>query len=100
MTDPDIELRFYKAHGRSTPDLKIRWGDLAELYRTSGCSNEQIGSLDGPGTGVALVCDARIKLEQFVLIEGVNKKGEKRSATSWATWRLADDVAAASIQLL
>lgn len=100
MSDADIELRFYRAHGRATPDLTIRWGDLTELYRTSGCSNEQIASLDGPGTGVALVCDGRIKLDQFVLIEGVNKKGQKRSATSWATWRLADDIAAASIQLL
>lgn len=100
MSDDDIELRFYKTHGRATPDLAIRWGDLTQLYRTSGCSSEQIASLDGPGIGVALVCDGRIKLDQFVLIEGVDKKGEKRSATSWATWRLADDIAAASIQLL
>lgn len=100
LNDPDTELRFYKGLDSVNPDLKIRWGDWVTWFRTSGCSNDQIATLDGPGVGVALACDGRVRIEQFVKIEAENKKGKIRSATSWATWRLTDDVVAASIHLL
>lgn len=100
LSDPVTELRFYKKADSQKPDLTVRWGDWVTWYRKSGCSNTQIATLDGPGLGVALVCDGRVHIEEFSKIEGVDRKGSIRSATSWATWRLTDDVVAASIHLL
>lgn len=100
MKDESLELRFYKSLPATTPALSLSWGQLKDLYKSTGCANDQIATLDGPGQGMALVCDGRIPIDEFVYIEGVNSKGEKRAATSWSTWLLQEDVAAASIQLL
>jgi hypothetical protein len=93
----DTTLNFHDKSG------KIRysksWSQLESAYRDSDCSNQAIATLDGSLMGSALICDGSLDLDGIVTIEGVNAKGEKRSATSWSVYMVNEHVAAASIGL-
>ncbi len=93
----DMTLNFYGA------DSKIKythkWSDLVESYRQTGCNGEQVATMDGYLMGVALVCDGSIDMTNIQLIEGIDPKGEKRSATSWGSYLVSEDVQAVSIGL-
>src|SRR5690606_34545458 len=91
-------LRFQYAD--QTPPLEIRWEDLASAWQTSGCSDEMIETLDGPMRGVALICDGRIDIARVRYIEAITNTGDKRIATSWASYVLSELVHGVSIQLL
>lgn len=95
----DVELRFYKQQG-SSPEVKILWQDLQAISRVSGCSAEQVQSLNKAPPGTVLICDSRLRISDYGLVEAVNRAGEKKTATSWGSWRVADDVMAAVINLL
>jgi hypothetical protein len=93
----DTTLNFYDKSG------KIRysksWAQLENAYRDTDCSNQSIATLDGSLMGSALICDGSLDLDGIVTIEGVNAKGEKRSATSWSAYMVNEHVAATSIGL-
>lgn len=93
----DTTLNFHDKSG------KIRysksWSQLESAYRDSDCSDQAIATLDGSLMGSALICDGSLDLEGIVSIEGINAKGEKRSATSWSVYMVNEHVAAASIGL-
>ncbi len=93
----DTTLNFYDKTG------KIRytksWSQLENAYRETDCSNQAIATLDGSLMGSALICDGSLDLDGIVSIEGIDSKGEKRSATSWSSYMVNENVAAASIGL-
>lgn len=93
----DTTLNFYDKSG------KIRysktWSQLENSYRETDCSNQAIATLDGSLMGSALICDGSLDLDGIASIEGVDAKGEKRSATSWSAYMVNESVAAASIGL-
>lgn len=93
----DTTLNFYDKAG------KIRysktWSQLENAYRDTDCSNRDIATLDGALMGSALICDGSLNLGDITAIEGIDAKGDKRSATSWATYMVNEDVAAVSIGL-
>lgn len=91
-------LNFFKK-GNDTPVFTAAWGDLETAYKTSGCTNEQIETLDGPMPGVTLICDGRIKINEIKRIEAVSNDGESKSTTDFSTYKRADDVLAVIIQL-
>jgi hypothetical protein len=93
----DTTLTFYDKAGRVR--FSKSWSQLTNAYRETGCSNEAIATLDGSLMGSALVCDGSLDLDGIASIEGVDAKGEKRSATSWSVYMLTEKVAAASIGL-
>jgi hypothetical protein len=93
-----VTLKFYK-QSAEVPALTLSWTELETAYKTTNCTDEMIATLDGPLTGTALVCDGRIKIDQYSHIVGVSEKGKTRNATSWSTFRLTDDVVGAAIQL-
>lgn len=76
-----------------------KWSQLESAYHDTGCSREQVRFLDGYLVGSALICDGSLDLSGIVRIEGVEAKGEKRSATSWSSYQLDDDVFGVSIGL-
>ncbi len=75
------------------------WSQLESAYRDTDCSNQDIATLDGSLMGSALICDGSLDLSGIAMIEGIDAKGEKRSATSWAVYMVNENVAAASIGL-
>ena len=79
--------------------LSYKWSELTSAYRSTGCSNAQIATLDGYLQGAALVCDGSIDLNQISRIEVINEKGQKRTATSWSVYHIRDDVLGVSIGL-
>lgn len=93
----ETTLNFYDKSG------KIRytktWSQLENAWRETDCSNQAIATLDGLLMGSALVCDGSLNLDGVATIEGVDAKGEKRSATSWAGYMVNEHVAAVSIGL-
>jgi hypothetical protein len=91
-------LKFYKKD-QDTPFYSAAWSDLETAYKTSGCNNEQIESLDGPMPGVALICDGRIKMSEVAKIEAISDKGEVKFGQSFSTYKRSDDVLAAIVQL-
>ena len=91
-------LKFYKKD-QETPFYSVAWSDLETAYKTSGCNNEQIESLDGPMPGVALICDGRIKMSEVAKIEAISDKGEVKFGQSFSTYKRSDDVLAAIVQL-
>lgn len=93
----DTTLNFYEKSGRIR--YTKSWNQLTNAYRETDCSNAAIATLDGSLMGSALICDGSLNLDGIVSIEGVDAKGEKRSATSWSVYMLNENVAAASIGL-
>ncbi|HET9240146.1 MAG TPA: hypothetical protein VFO10_22980 [Oligoflexus sp.] len=93
----DTTLNFYEKSGRVR--YSKSWNQLSNAYRETDCSNQAIATLDGSLMGSALICDGSLNLDGIVSIEGVDAKGEKRSATSWSVYMLNENVAAASIGL-
>jgi len=93
----DTTLNFYEKSGRVR--YSKSWSQLTNAYRETDCSNQAIATLDGSLMGSALICDGSLNLEGIASIEGVDAKGEKRSATSWSIYMLNENVAAASIGL-
>ncbi len=91
-------LQFYKKDQENAAH-SFSWAELVSLYKTTGCTNEQIETLDGPMPGVALICDGRIKISEIVKIEAVSDAGEKKFAYDFSTYKKSDDVLAAIIQL-
>lgn len=91
-------LNFYKK-GNNTAFYSAAWGDLETAYKSSGCKNEQIETLDGPMPGVTLICDGRININEIERIEAVDATGESKSTTEFSTYKRADDVLAVIIQL-
>jgi len=91
-------LNFYKLD-QEEPVYSVTWADLSNAYKTSGCNNNQIETLDGPMPGVTLICDGRIKISEIVKVEAVNDNGEKKSGYDFSTYKKSDDVLAAVVQL-
>lgn len=91
-------LNFYGKNS-DTPIYSALWADLETAYKTSGCKNEQIETLDGPMPGVTLICDGRIKLSEIERIEAVDDSGETKSCDAFSTYQRADDVLAIIVQL-
>lgn len=87
-----MTLNFYKKLGDAQPAFTKSWSELAEAYKTTGCSNSQISVLDGYLVGVALICDGSFKLDGIQYIEGIQDDGEKRSATSWSSYPVTEDI--------
>lgn len=90
-------LRLYKK-GVAEPAWSQSWDDLVAAYKTTGCDNDQIGTMDG-GEGTALICDGSLKIEDFYAADAIDDNGDVRRATSWSTFAVSDDVLAAAIQL-
>lgn len=95
----DIELRFYKTRG-TAPALKLSWNELQAMARGVGCSPEQQASQKSASPASVLLCDGRLRIQDYSYIEAINRAGEIKSATSWGTWRVADDVMNASINFM
>jgi hypothetical protein len=93
----DTTLNFYEKSGRVR--YSKSWSQLINAYRETDCSNQAIATLDGSLMGSALICDGSLNLDGIVSIEGVDPKGEKRSATSWSVYMINENVAAVSIGL-
>lgn len=93
----DTTLNFYDKSGRVR--YAKSWSQLTNAYRETDCSNDAIATLDGSLMGSVLICDGSLNLDGIASIEGVDAKGEKRSATSWSVYMLNEKVAAASIGL-
>jgi hypothetical protein len=93
----DTTLHFYDKNGKLR--YSKSWAQLENAWRETDCSNQAVATLDGSLMGSALICDGSLDLDGIASIEGVNAKGEKRSATSWATYMVNEQVAAASIGL-
>lgn len=91
-------LNFY-GKNKDTPVYSALWADLENAFRTSGCENEQIETLDGPMPGVTLICDGRIKISEIERIEAVTDDGETKSCDAFSTYQKADDVLAIIVQL-
>jgi len=91
-------LNFYR-NGHDTPAYSAKWADLEKAYKSSGCSNDQIESLDGPMPGVTLICDGRIKISEITKVEAVNESGEKKYGYDFSTYKKSADILAAIIQL-
>lgn len=75
------------------------WGELQDSFRTSGCSDSQVSSLDGYLIGNALICDGSLDFSKVRLITGTDESGKQRSATSWSVYRASDDVITVSLGL-
>ncbi|WP_141734323.1 hypothetical protein [Oligoflexus tunisiensis] len=93
----DTTLNFHDASGKLR--FSRSWAQLEQAWRDTDCRNEDIATLDGSLKGAALICDGSFDLKDITLIEGVNAKGEKRRATSWAAYMVNEHVAATSIGL-
>jgi hypothetical protein len=93
----DTTLNFYDKNGRLR--FTKSWAQLESAWRDTDCSNQAVATLDGSLKGSALICDGSLDLDGIASIEGVNAKGEKRSATSWAAYMVNEHVAATSIGL-
>lgn len=92
-------LRFYKNPGDAEPAFSKYWSELAEAYKSSGCSNDQIATMDGYLMGTALICDGSFNLENIKFIEAQQDNGEKHMATSWSSYPVSEDVTGYSIGL-
>lgn len=88
----NMTLKFYKNIGDSEPAFTKTWTELEDAYKTTGCSNEQIAALDGYLVGAALICDGSFKLDGIHFIQGEQDDGEKRSATSWSSYPVTEDI--------
>ncbi len=91
-------LNFYKKD-QTSPFYSVPWAELETAYKTSGCSNDQIETLDGPMPGVTLICDGRIKISEVAQVEAVSDNGEKKYGYEFSTYKRSDDILAAIIQL-
>ena len=99
LEDPGATIKFYRGV-QSAPFYTTSWTDLKRAYRSSGCSNNQIGSLDGPLDAV-LICDGRLgKLSELSKIEVfAPKEGETKVATAFSAYNRSDDVLSVMVQL-
>ncbi len=88
-------LNFYRANG--SLKMSRKWADLTDSYRVTGCSDEQIASLDGYLMGAALICDGSLDLSDVHKIEAVDDTGEKRASTSWGVYRVSEQVSGVSL---
>ncbi len=93
----DPTLNFYDATGQIKYSFK--WAQLERAYHDTSCTSEQVRSLDGYLRGSILICDGSLNLQDITRIEGVEDKGEKRYATSWAVYQVDDDVTSVSVGL-
>ncbi len=95
----DPRLLLYKS-GIEKPVIDVAWADLETAYRSTGCTDDLIATLDGPLVGQALICDGSIgPFDQYSHVEAVNSKGKRRMATSWSTYKISNDVLGVIIQL-
>ena len=93
----DPTIHFYK-FGDDNPVYSAKWADLQDSYKTTGCSDKQIAALDGPSEGRVLICDGSLDINNYDRFEVETNKGRVRSATSWISWRVLDNVMGYSIQ--
>lgn len=99
LTDLNATLNFYKSYTTQAPDLSVSWEDWLTWHQSSGCSAQQLAWLETFDRGVALVCDARINLSNYQIVEIVDSQGRKRAATSWTVRPFADDTLIAEFVL-
>ena len=99
LEDPGATIKFYRGE-QNAPFYTASWTDLKRAYRSSGCSNNQIGSLDGALDAV-LICDGRLgKLSELSKIEVfAPKEGETKVATAFSAYNRPDDVLSVMVQL-
>ncbi len=93
----DSTLNFYGKNNKLLYSKK--WSELSESHKNTSCSDEQVATMDGYLMGVALVCDRSLELKDVQKIEGVDAKGERRSATSWGVYSITDEVNGVSLGL-
>jgi hypothetical protein len=91
-------LRFYTARD-GAPAWTMPWVDLAQAHKATDCSEDLVATMDDAVEGVALVCNGSLKMESFVAVDAIDDNGEVRSATSWSTYAIRDDVLGVAIQL-
>jgi hypothetical protein len=95
----DPHLLFY-VEGQDEPVKDVAWAELETSYRSTGCSDDLIATLDGPLVGQALICDGSFGgFDQYSHIGAVNSKGRTRDATSWSTYKINDDVLGVIVNL-
>lgn len=93
----DLTLKFWGDDGNLL--YERNWADLEKAYKSTGCSNKQIATLDGYLLGVALICDGDLNIAQVKRITGSDKSGKTRKTDSWNVYPIGNQVYAVSIGL-
>jgi hypothetical protein len=96
---PAAAIKFYR--GQDTAAFyATTWSELKQAYHSSGCTNNQIGSLDGPLDAV-LICDGR--LGNLALLSKIEVYAPDRKKTKYATafaaYQRSDDVLSVMVQV-
>lgn len=103
-TRGDVTFNFYKGDHQLAKSVK--WADLEEAYKKTGCSNDQIldGLQDKPA-GTVLVCDGSLNglaNGEWNFVEGIeaDEPEEPHTATSWSTYKYNEEILGVSILTL
>ena len=96
---PGATIKFYRGQ-EMVPFYATTWSELKQAYQSSGCTNKQIGSLDGPLDAV-LICDGRLgNLSQLSKIEVyAPDRNKTKVATAFSAYHRSEDVLSVMVQL-
>lgn len=93
----DATFYFYKKMGDTTPLYTFHARDLAVMAQTTGCTSEQIKSLDNGLSSDTLFCNKSLDLSEVHYFLAKRPKEKDRSATSYIITSIEGDVKSISI---